>query len=325
MTIVFGGGEMGAFIPSDGDAKERTASGSYNSTFSRCSLAPSGQLSYGESASFAAMDELWVHFALTNGDGSGTSSTIQALVLSNAAGTNLFRVKWDNTNNTLTMQYWDGAAWQNAGSAVSIDVGGTLHNCDLYVDGDSATGTCSLYIEGTRRAHATSVNLSTVAAITNVRVYGRASVSDTAVSQVVVSDESTIGGRLFTVPVSGAGSDTAWTGTYLNIDEVQFSDADFINSATADQVSTFAVTNPSLSGYQVRAVIVTARAKRGASGPQNLQLALRSSGTNYFSASKALDLGYGAFVEVWEDDPATGSPWVNAAVSSLQPGVKSIA
>jgi hypothetical protein len=325
MTIVFGGGEMGAFIPSDGATHERTTSNSYNSSFSRCAMEAQGSVSYAESASFAAMDELWVHFTLTNGGGSNSTSSIQAIVLTNASDTNLFRVKWNRDANTLEMQYWDGAAYQTAGSAFSIDVGLAVHNCDLFVSGDSASGTCSLYIEGTRRAHATGVNLTTVAAITKVRSYGIGTVSGTAITQVVVSDESTIGGRLFTVPVAGAGSDTAWTGTYLNIDEVVCSDADFINSSVADQVSTFAVTAPTLTGYQVRAVIVTARAKKGGSGPTNLQLALRSGGTNYFSASKALDVGYGAFVEVWEDDPATGSAWVNAAVSSLQPGVKSIA
>jgi hypothetical protein len=104
-----------------------------------------------------------------------------------------------------------------------------------------------------------------------------------------------------------------------------YSDLDFINSGTANQVSTFAINAPTLTGYVVQAVAVTARANRGSGGPQNLKLVLRSAGTDYLGSTKSLDVGYGAFVEIWETDPATSAAWVNTAISTLQPGVKSIA
>lgn len=324
MTIHILGGEMGGWIPSDGNATERTT-GVWDTAFSRCALGPRGSLSYHESASFSALHELWVHFALTDGAGSGGSTTIQAMVLCNAAGTELFRVRWNSTASQLSMEYWNGSAYATAGSAFSIDVGAGLQHLDLYVNGNSATGSCTLYVSGTQRATAASVDLSQVASITKLRQYGMGSVSDTAVSQVVVSTTSTIGGRLFTVPVTGAGATSSWTGAYTSIDEIAYSDADFINSDTANQVSTFSVTAPTLTGYQVVAVAVTARAKRGsASGPQNIQLALRSAGTDYFSSTQALGLGYGAHVNTWETDPATAAAWVNTAIATLQPGVKSI-
>lgn len=324
MTIYFAGGEMGAYIPSDSNAIERTASGSYDATFSRCGIGPRGSSSYAESASFTALNDIWVHFALTDGAGSGGSSAIQALTLTNAAGTDLFRVKWDINAGTVAMERWNGSAWVAVGSSFSINVEIDVQQIDLHVVGNSATGSADLYVAGTQRATASSVDLSLVASITKLRHYGRGTVSDIAVSQVVVANESTIGMRVFTVPVSGAGASSDWTGSFANIDEVAYSDADFINSATANQVSTFAVSAPTLTGYSVRAVAVTARAKRGSSGPANLQLALRSSGTTYFSSSIAQGLGYGANVNVWETDPATGAAWINTAVSSVQPGVKSI-
>jgi hypothetical protein len=143
---------------------------------------------------------------------------------------------------------------------------------------------------------------------------------------MIVQDQSTIGFVLGTCVPSGAGSTSAWTGAYTDIDEAVTSDADFISSGTANQVSTFAQTAiPTLTGYVVRAVCVSARAKRGSSGPQNIRMALRSAGTNYFSGSDiSLGLGYAPVQTIWATDPATSAAWVNTAISSLEPGVKSI-
>lgn len=325
MTIEFMGGEMGAMIPSDSDAIEETdaAAGDYNTSFSRCSIRTRGTLCYWESADFlsGALQEIWVHCEYTEASGSGGGSVTVIEVVDNA-DVPVFRLIAGS--NDMQMKRWDGAAFQDIGSVVNVQSDTARQTIDLHIVGNSGTGSATLYIAGTERATGTADMLA-VDDMLYVRGYGRSTVSDSAHSQVVVSTTSTIGGRLFTVPVSGAGATSSWTGTYANIDEIVYSDADFINSGTANQVSTFAVTVPTLTGYEVQAVAVTARAKRGsASGPQNLQLALRSAGTDYFSGSKALGLGYGAFVHIWETDPATAAAWVNTAVASLQPGVKSI-
>jgi hypothetical protein len=55
-----------------------------------------------------------------------------------------------------------------------------------------------------------------------------------------------------------------------------------------------------------------------------LQLALRSAGTTYFSATKALDFGYGAFGNVWETNPATSAAFLSSEIAALEYGVKSI-
>jgi hypothetical protein len=327
MTILFMGGEMGAFVPSDANTIENTGETDvFDAAFSRCSIEMSGSTSYCESADFAASHSLWVHFAIGAGNGSGTSSTVKILALANAAGTNLARVNVNyasSTSHTVSLEYWNGASFTSVGS-FTINMTSTIHHMDLQVVGNSGTGSMALYVAGTERITTGSIDMSSVASLTNVRSYGRASNSDMHISQVIVADESTIGWRLATFYPSGAGATSSWTGAYTSIDEPVFSDADFILSSVADQVSTFAQTGPVMTGYTVKAVAVAARAKRGASGPANLQLALRSAGTTYFSGSKALDLGITANVGIWETDPATTAAWVNTAISSLQPGVKSI-
>lgn len=322
MTILFMGGEMGAFVPSDNNVFEDTNSTYYDSTFSRAAIHMSGSAAYCESADFTSSNEIWVHFAIRDGSGSGTASATKVLSVT-AGGTEMVRVTVDSTTtpNTVSLQYWNGATYTTVASVtVSFN---TVQHMDLHIVGNSATGSLTLYVAGTERYASGSTDLSSVTNMTNVRSYGRGAVSDMAVSQVVVADESTIGWRLATIYPNGAGATTDWTGTYTEIDEAVTNDADFINSSTNDQVELVTGSTPTLTGYTVRAVAISARVKRGSTGPANLRFALRSSGTTYDNGSDiALGLGYEAQEAIWETNPATAAAWVNTAISALQYGVK---
>jgi hypothetical protein len=330
MTILFMGGEMGAFIPSDSNANERTGNDTYDAAFARCCLEADGVTTYNESAAFTETADIWLHCEIQQYGSSITSTTKQpVVVLLDGSDVQVFRLESDfggtatGGSYTWQLQYWNGTAWTNLGA--SFPTAAVRQVIDLHLVANTASGEATIYCSGTQRM-TTTADLSGISGVAKFRNYGTSKTGNdrAAVSQVVISTTSTVAGRLWTVPVNGAGASSAWTGAYSNVDEITYADADFINYATADQVSTFAISAPTLTGSVVRAVAVTARANCGSGGPQNLQLVLRSGGTNYFSSSKALDAGYGAFVNIWETDPATSSAWVNTAVASLQPGVKSI-
>jgi hypothetical protein len=221
------------------------------------------------------------------------------------------------------MQVLLTAVWTNVGAAVTYGQS-VLNTVDLYIDGNSGTGTATLFLSGTERESATA-DFTSITGIDELQFHGVNSAAGCSISQVIVADEPTIGWRLTTVPPTGAGATTDWTGTYAEVDEIVYSDADFINSSVADQVELFSHGTAIPSGYRVRAVVVAARAKRGGSGPQSLQLALRSSGTTYVSSTKALGVGYDGPFAVWEEDPATTADFTSSSIAALQFGVKSIA
>jgi hypothetical protein len=323
MTILFGGGEIGAFVPSDSAVSEQALH--YNSSFARTSIHCPRDTNYAEALPSAAGTDIWIHFDMVSDSiASGTSTT--RFVWYDSSGNERIKINYTGNTNTVIVQYWNGASFTSL-TAVSLNMSLVRQTLDLHVVCNSASGSINLYVSGTNRLNSGAINLSSVADLKKFRFYGSAPsglTTDTWVSQVIVADESTIGWRLATFYPNGAGATSSWTGAFTDIDEATYNDADFINSATANQVSTFAQTGPAMTGYVVKAVIVAARAKRGSSGPANLQLTLRSAGTDYFSASHALDLGYTGEQNAWETNPATGAAWVNTAISSLQPGVKSI-
>lgn len=327
MTIYFMGGEMGAFIPSDSTVIEAATSGNFNTSFARCAIYAPYTPNYFESPSIGSLTTAWIHFDFGTGSdnyiGDGTR-------FSWYDGSATERIRFvANNNGTVSMMYNVGAGWVTAGSSITTTFSGTRQTIDIAVVCNSASGSIKLYLSGTKRIDSGTIDLSAITALNKIRFSGFTNVvplgTITMVSQVIVADESTIGMRLLTRYMNGAGASTDWTGAYTDIDEIVYEDADFILSGSNNQVSTFTQTGPAITGYTVRAVGVTARAKCGASGPQHLQLALRVSGTNYFSSSLALDAGYGAFVNIWETNPATSAAWVNTAIDTIQPGVKSIA
>jgi hypothetical protein len=317
MTIYFAGGEMGAFIPSDSTVEE--ISTNKNGAFARGSIDIVNTSSYA-GGTFSTLADFWLHFEAVQGTANVSERTMISFY--DSGGTERVRLRSTKSGDyTLAMQYWNGAAWTTAGSSFVVD-NSELQTFDVHIVSNSASGSIALYLAGTKRVDSGTIDLSSFSGLAEMRL--KCAAVGTKYSQLIVADESTIGWRLTTAPATGAGATTDWVGGYTEIDELTYSDADFINSATANQVELFSHSTTVPAGYTVRGVAVTARAKCGASGPQNIQLALRSAGTTYFSSSKALDAGYGAFVNVWETDPATAADFTASAIASLQFGVKSI-
>jgi hypothetical protein len=318
VTIYFMGGEMCCFNPSSVSSVESTGATHFDSAFARCAIRTGGTTGhYIENESLSIPDEFWMHIAAKRD--SGSSLTTNMFRFYNG-GTEVFRI--ETTTTTIQMKALIAAVMTNVGSAITwAGASAAVEHFDLYIDGNTGTGSVDLYSSGTKISSiaAGSVDLSSVTGIDKIR-----SEFGYFISQIVIADEPTLGWRLLTRYPNAAGATGDWTGTYTDVDEIIYSDADFINSATNAQVETFGQTGPTITGYTVRAVGVYARAKKGASGPENLQLALRVSGTDYFSGNKALSVGYSAYGHVWETNPATAAAWLSAAIDALQPGVKAI-
>jgi hypothetical protein len=282
MTVLFLGGELDSLTPSDGGAIEdnEQPDRAWEPSFSRGHIEVQNIATYCDTPSWAGESELYIHFASpvngTAGFGSPTKPYILALY---DGSTEVFRL--ENTYNgdttvTLKMYYLSAlATWTQIGSSVTVAMN-VLNHFDVYLK-TGASGGAALYASGTERAMG-SANISFFSNVTKARFNGSAI---NRISQIAVTTTPHIGARVATYYPNGAGASSQWVGTYAEVDELRYSDGDFINSGTADQVTTFAQTGPAPTGYNIRAVAVSTRAKRGVGGPQNLRHVLRVSGTNY--------------------------------------------
>lgn len=336
-TYAFMGGEMSDFLPSDSTPIEITSAGTgvfpYDSAFSRCGIQLVGT-SYVDTPQFASLTgEVWTRIKINNGTSTQAVLTSYPVYWLDGGGVPVLRLSHTTGSfgaaENIGIEHLVSSTWTAIGSTISsVPMSSSLQDIVCHFTVNNVSGLGEIYVGGSQRL-TQSVDLSAITSIRKVRVFGGAAGGfnyETRFSQLAVADVSLIGFVLGTCPLTGAGSTSSWTGTYASIDEAVYSDADFISSDTANQVSTFAQTPiATLTGYVIRAVCVSARAKRGSSGPQNIRMALRSAGTNYFSGSDiALGLGYAPVQTIWATDPATSAAWVNTAAASLEPGAKSI-
>src|SRR5688572_20309789 len=111
MTRYFMGGEMGAFIPSDGNASETTAANTYDTAFSRAALAISGSSSYAFTPDLGLPDEFYVHFKAIRGS---SNSITQDVIVLRMATTEVFRVR--SNGSQMWMQALISAVWTTVGT-----------------------------------------------------------------------------------------------------------------------------------------------------------------------------------------------------------------
>jgi hypothetical protein len=285
---------MGAFVALDANTTEEIEkTGYWDPAYSRCDLFCSGSSTKGQSATFFVRSD----------------------------GAEIVRI--DHLWGQLSIAYWNGLTWVGATARTTISE--TVRNhFDLTWKVNSASGYLRLYSSGTLFADSGIIDLSAVAAVTNIAARGPALYQ--GISQIAVSSDPTIGWRVGTTYPSGAGTTNTFTsGTSADVDETIYSDADGLTSDTANQIATFATTTILPSGFACKGLSVTVRAKRGTTGPQNMQIAIRTHATNYFSPTIALGVGYGAYCYVWELNPNTGAVWTDAEIAAVEIGVKSIA
>jgi len=209
---------------------------------------------------------------------------------------------------------------------VLVDAAGAI---DIYIN-ISAVGTIRLSLDGTEILLYEGDTTGDSSYFSDI-VWQGASGMTANLSQVIVADADTIGMKLVTLPVTGAGAISDWTGNYSNIDEADLNEADFISALEVDTVSVFQMTDiPSaFAGYAALAFAVAMTGNNPADTfIGNIQAAVRPDSTVFYSGDSttlAQDGITTGSVFVFNQDPSTSAAWTKARVNGTQIGVKSVA
>jgi hypothetical protein len=126
---------------------------------------------------------------------------------------------------------------------------------------------------------------------------------------------------------NAAGYSAQWTPSTGNnwdcVDEVPAVDTDFVSTNTVGHVDTYGLGDLPSDAAAVRSIQVGARAmKEGAATPQNLNLAVRTTGGDYYSSDKLIPTSFGALSHIWENNPGTSNPWTVSEVNAMEAGIK---
>jgi hypothetical protein len=129
-------------------------------------------------------------------------------------------------------------------------------------------------------------------------------------SEIICTSDDTRSMSLVTLAPSANGNAFAWTNTYANLNEVTIDDTSLCNSSTAGDLAQMTVSSSGITGNPaIRALCISARAQKGGTGPQNIEMNVRTGGNDYFSADQALPAALSRVAYTFETNPATSGPW----------------
>lgn len=142
------------------------------------------------------------------------------------------------------------------------------------------------------------------------------------ISQVIVSDEPTIGARLHTLELS-AGSVNQWDGSITPVVDTTHDVTTVISEDTVDQEILFACSDVASisSGNEIKALIVSSAALGLPGSPvTKLRGRARVAGTTYNGAEVTLSATFGPVLNIFDTNPATGAKWTLSAANGAELG-----
>lgn len=225
------------------------------------------------------------------------------------------------------LETWNGAAWvsqqasgtfaqpQNLLTRITIRI--TIGAAGVFQlwSGETLAIDFSGSIEG--GASATTFD--------NILLGGFDTSESTRWSNVIVSDVDNKSHVLAVLVPNGAGAVQDFTVTdFGNINQVVESQANTIQSDTAAQVSTFTLTNLPTGNERVIAVVSCAKAVTDGSSPTEVQVGIRSGGSNDFPAAVGPGMSYTEIETYYNtDNPITAAPWTRSEVDALEQAFQS--
>ncbi len=325
-TILYAGGE-GESVTLTGGTTFSTNTANFDATDVRSAI-NTGLSTSSAAIAFSPAPEAWFHtrFSRTT---SVIFSDIAPFTFS-GGGVDFLRVFVKNSDNEAYFQYFNGTVWVDIGTPFISTFGGNVkRSLDVDIKLSATAGHFTIYTDGVVRA---SFSGNTTLAVTSFDAVTLSSANNTAFGYtwgLLVQTGPTIGAVVQTMGPDGFGTNTAWTGSYLDVDEVGTVVAtDFVSSGTAGQESSFSLSAPPTSpaNTTISGVVVSAEASIGLTGPQNLQLTTVLTAVTYPSANlSGLSVSLTQHQDVLAVNPATGLAWDTAALTTLEAGLKSIA
>jgi hypothetical protein len=282
-------------------------------------------------ATFTASDELWVVASISH-----TTVNINnddPYLQLKDSGTGQVLLQLDADNGLYNMEYWNGAAFVEISSAdLEIPISATLIRHTIYCKLDNSVGVFEWYMDDCLVARFTGDTILTAATTVDTLILASANTTDTGslnstvFSEVIVSEEPTWGLRLFANYATGDGTNTAWTGTFADIDEPgEANDADFITDDVNGDIETFANQNLSTEAAGMTPIcLVTAfrGQNSGAGSANNIQHCVRST-SDFFSANvTGLGVTLAPFYTIWAQNPNGPTAWTSTTINAMEFGVR---
>jgi hypothetical protein len=207
----------------------------------------------------------------------------------------------------------------------------TWYYIEIVVTVDNTVGSVEVYVDGSKSGWIDLSGIdtqSTANAYANAFGFGSSSNGTSQYFDDVYckSDGTRFGpGACRSYLPDANGAVRQWTPStgandYAVVDEIPPNgDTDYLESTAAADVVTLGF--PAIGTTNaIKAVQVLTYGKTTTSG--TIRAVSRISGTNYFGTSRALGSSYAYLANIWQNSPATSSPWTDSEIDGAEFGVE---
>ena len=126
---------------------------------------------------------------------------------------------------------------------------------------------------------------------------------------------------------NAVGSKSNWTpsagNNYECVDEVPFSDSDYVSADVVDMIDTYGIENLPIAAASIKGIQVQARVRRDTDAvPNKANLVLRANGMDYHGDDKSIETGYTNIIQTWDTNPTDGQPFEKSDIDALEIGIR---
>lgn len=286
-----------------------------------------------------ALTEGWAHVRIALGDGAGARQSGDIFTIKDTSGGTIARLNRQGVGAIGGPATLRGAILGNSLTNFAVDDDGP-HNVDIHWRLSDTTGFVKIYLEGvlvltqegdvlatsgiTQVDTITLGEPSTVTTATNANTDGE----NISWGQILISDQNTIGAKVYTLyPTQGSVNE--WdSGTYTFIDERGVNDSDLVATTTdTDEITvdtSVTLTDPT-APRAFTGVVQTFRASydAGSAVTQVTPLLNDTTATSTsFGTTQALTTSLANYSYVWDDDPSDSSEWNASKINDYEFGLR---
>lgn len=241
-----------------------------------------------------------------------------------------------NGNGTFTINRAGSAITFSSGSATSSNASiasNTWYYLEVDVTCHDTTGAWELRVNGVTYGSGSggdTRNGGASGALDIITLFGPNAVNSDFDDLYIASGSTSFQGdsRVMSQPPNASGTYTQWTpNASTNVSRINQTTQDGDTTYNSDSTSTHrdSFTFPSLGiTGTILGLISLIVARKDDAGARNVQVSVRSGGTDYDSGSFALSTSYAGYVRKDLTDPATGVAWTVSGVNNAEIGYEDV-
>lgn len=236
----------------------------------------------------------------------------------------------NTSGNGFRTSLWkyDGTTWTNLASESNQSISvGTITKFDMEIVSYGATATVRVYVNGGFSPIITYTGDVTGGGATDLDqmvVSGQLGGAQTVFSSELLASNTDT--RLMSVVTHApnlAGTTTAWTGAFTDVNENTINDATIVTSATSAQNEQFQLTDLPSGSFSVQSVRLSSRSSSTGAGISGYSLGVFTNAAVSVPSPISLTPAWTPIETYYSINPITSSVWTPSEINSLQMNMQS--